>query len=571
MIYLHLTAAADLLEGVPDAIFDKKEKTIGYVDPASGVPSFTTRYGYYTTFTYMYYADQRKLEESDLTDHKIGLDMRCGTLSYAEIPTRYKYKIGMSGTLNCLTSHQNDVLKRYGFNIRTELPSTYKKRDLVRKPIEVLDQEKVKFLDKICEAAREKSEEGMAVLVFLQDEKRLQELKQYIKDQGKTITPLELSDSLSKPEREQNIRWSTQNQKITFVTRAYGRGTDFVCHDARAKQFGGVHLIIAFYPNDDSENRQLEGRTCRQDDPGSVQKLVWIGDLKHLGSDSPGFKPDADQDWDDYLKQKRGEYLKSRFESMLKKKEFFENKHKQTVETCQMVADFKSTLFGNQSTMLRIAHLFADASDPPKIDADVTGVEQAVTCVEMCFVMDCTGSMSASIKACQEKVITIARNIQVQCSQNMRIRMAFVAYRDYTGGTDLKYDAPGAPEICEFTEDIDHIQSFVRKQGASGGGDGPEDICGGLREALKLDWQGESRHLFLIADAPCHGSQYHDTNDNYPKGDPTNLVPEFQFEELLGSRQVKCQFLRLNASTDKMLDVFNRHCEAKLGQTVSVT
>ena len=69
--------------------------------------------------------------------------------------------------------------------------------------------------------------------------------------------------------------------------------------------------------------------------------------------------------------------------------------------------------------------------------------------------------------------------------------------------------------------------------------DGPGDICGGLREALKLDWQGESRDLFLLADAPCHGSKYHGYSDNYLDGDPTTLVPGVQFEGLLGSRQVK--------------------------------
>jgi hypothetical protein len=196
-------------------------------------------------------------------------------------------------------------------------------------------------------------------------------------------------------------------------------------------------------------------------------------------------------------------------------------------------------------------------------------VKQSVTCVEVCFVMDCTGSMAMSINACQQKVITIAENIREQCGDCMRIRMAFVAYRDYQSGSSLKYDPPGAPEVCAFTEDIDRLRSFVQKQKATGGGDGPEDICGGLREALKLDWQGESKHLFLIADAPCHGSQYHDMSENYAGGDPTKLVPEDQFQELLGARQVNCKFLKLTACTDKMMAVINLHCKDKLGKEVS--
>ena len=316
----------------------------------------------------------------------------CGLLSYAEIPSSYKYKFGMSGTLNCLTQYQNDVLKRYGFRLRTELPSTFQKKDLVRKSIEILDQGKNEFFDKICEAAREKCEQGMAVLVFLQDEERLQELKKYIQDQGKTMpddqVPLELTDSLSKEAREQHVRWSTRERQITFVTRPYGRGTDFVCHSARVKKFGGVHLILTFYPNDDSENRQLEGRTCRQDDPGSVQKLIWIEDLKHLGSDKPDFRPGTGQNWDGYLRQKREKALECRFERMLKNKENFCDKHKQTMDACKMVADFRSAQgawfggispFQNNVTMPRIAHLFAKAAAEPMDDetADSVGTRRS--------------------------------------------------------------------------------------------------------------------------------------------------------------------------------------------------
>ena len=173
-------------------------------------------------------------------------------LSYAEIPTSYKYKFGMSGTLNCLTKEQNEVLKTYGFKLRTHLSSTYRKQDLERMPTQVLDQGKFDFFDKLCAAASEKCELGKAVLVFLQNEQRMKELKKYIKDQGKALpddqVPLELSNSLNKQEREQHVRWSTRHRQITFITREYGRGTDLVCHDARVKKFGGVLLEALVSP-----------------------------------------------------------------------------------------------------------------------------------------------------------------------------------------------------------------------------------------------------------------------------------------------------------------------------------
>lgn len=105
------------------------------------------------------------------------------------------------------------------------------------------------------------------------------------------------------------------------------------------------------------------------------------------------------------------------------------------------------------------------------------------------------------------------------------------------------YDVPGI-DVCGFTEDIATLKGVVARQVASGGNDGPEDVCGGLREALALTWTAQKRHLFLVADAPCHGERYHDFADNYPAGDPTTptgLVPEEQLEVLMAETGKRTQ------------------------------
>jgi hypothetical protein len=43
---------------------------------------------------------------------------------------------------------------------------------------------------------------------------------------------------------------------------------DFICRDKDLVKSGGVHVIITFFPTDESEEIQIKGRTCRQDDPG---------------------------------------------------------------------------------------------------------------------------------------------------------------------------------------------------------------------------------------------------------------------------------------------------------------
>jgi len=407
-------------ESMSNYTIDHDSKRIGYIDSISGVPDYDASFGYYTAFTYLQCIEKGELKQEDLMEQKtvlqsqgwfgmggsapqvehtniLGLQPRCGTLTYSEIPRSYSYKFGMSGTLNCLTSTQNTILVEFGFGLRNEIPSTFNKQMLHLHPTEVLDQGKDDFFDRICAAVTEKAEKGMAVLVILEDEVRVNALKRYIKDQGKIMpddqVPLELTGRLDKEEREQRVRSSTRHRQITFVTRTYGRGTDFVCHDSRVKKFGGVHLIITFFPHDDSENRQLEGRTCRQDDPGSSQKIIWIDDLKYLGSDEPDFKPAPDEDWDDYLKGKREKDLMSKYKLMIKNKEEHSQKHKLTVEACGMVQNIGGALQMLSGDLDKkwndIAKKFGEATEIPLSNQPVVRAHHVV------FVLDESISMTS--------------------------------------------------------------------------------------------------------------------------------------------------------------------------------
>jgi hypothetical protein len=192
--------------------------------------------------------------------------------------------------------------------------------------------------------------------------------------------------------------------------------------------------------------------------------------------------------------------------------------------------------------------------------------------INVCFVMDCTGSMSVYIDSCQQKVISIADDIMTAVGGNGTVRMSFVGYRDYlpgTGGT--QYDPPGCVQVCPFTENIQALKAFVTNQNATGGNDGPEDICGGLQAALSLNWSegpAASNHMFLIADAPCHGKKYHDHEDSYPDGDPKNLVPEQLVASLINNKGVNFSFMKLNDSTDKMMNVISQYCRSHGGKDV---
>jgi hypothetical protein len=130
------------------------------------------------------------------------------------------------------------------------------------------------------------------------------------------------------------------------------------------------------------------------------------------------------------------------------------------------------------------------------------------------------------------------------------LKVAFVGYRDH-------YDEERIISL-PFTGDIAYFKSFVSKIQAGGGGDAAEDVFGGLEKAGELQWSAPTRILFHVADAPCHGKQYHDdVLDDWPNGDPRSLKAK-DLLKVLEDKNVKYWFAKLTDKTDKMITEFTR-------------
>lgn len=101
---------------------------------------------------------------------------------------------------------------------------------------------------------------------------------------------------------------------------------------------------------------------------------------------------------------------------------------------------------------------------------------------------------------------------------------------------------------------------------ASGGGDTPEDVFGGLEKALQLNWdhkQSGTKLVFHICDAPCHGRQFHNLGDSYPNGDPKGRKHTDLFAQLLRSK-IQYYFGRINIHTDLMIKKFEQVYEGPI-------
>jgi len=127
----------------------------------------------------------------------------------------------------------------------------------------------------------------------------------------------------------------------------------------------------------------------------------------------------------------------------------------------------------------------SEQNDKPKID--------------VCFVLDTTGSMSGLIEGAKQKIWSIANEI-TSAKPTPDIRIGLIGYRDR--GDEY------VTKAFDLTNDIDAVYGHLQAFHAAGGGDTPESVNEALQEAVnKMSWSQDRKVLkiiFLVGDAPPH-------------------------------------------------------------------
>merc|ERR1719394_1893262 len=231
----------------------------------------------------------------------------------------------------------------------------------------------------------------------------------------------------------------------------------------------------------------------------------------------------------------------------------------QSAETTTILTPPKPTEKGERAasmpevvSILKKGH---NASKPVKILQSFCDIDENLPdkVLDLCLIMDCTGSMQAWIKHCKETLHDVIDE-SMEEDEGSRVRVAFIGYRDFCD-RDL-YD------VHDFTYLEDDMKKFISKRKAKGGGDAPEDIQGALHLALhELSWLENSiKVACLVADAPCHGSKYHQENDNYPDGNPLGLELEDQMREF-SNREILFSCYKITDSTETMFEIMEKAYE----------
>lgn len=142
------------------------------------------------------------------------------------------------------------------------------------------------------------------------------------------------------------------------------------------------------------------------------------------------------------------------------------------------------------------------------------GMKERLLELELALVIDNTGSMGKEIARARSGLGDLVNQI-VGHRLRPSARFAVIGYRDHPP-QDTSYVSR---TFCGLDGNMGLVQKALAQMQASGGGDGPEAVVDGLRDALALRWNlMAQKAILLVGDAPPHGQ--HGGGDGFPKGCP---------------------------------------------------
>ena len=127
-----------------------------------------------------------------------------------------------------------------------------------------------------------------------------------------------------------------------------------------------------------------------------------------------------------------------------------------------------------------------------------TSAEPAPVALDVVFLIDTTGSMGDEIDRLKANITSMSEKISA-LPVAPEVRYGMTLYRDRGDLFETR--------TFDLTEDQGAFSAALDEVQADGGGDTPEDLNAGLRDALdKQSWRGDDavKLVFVVADAPPH-------------------------------------------------------------------
>jgi hypothetical protein len=174
--------------------------------------------------------------------------------------------------------------------------------------------------------------------------------------------------------------------------------------------------------------------------------------------------------------------------------------------------------------------------------------------LDLCFVIDITGSMQSYITKSKNSISRITENVKKHLarlgSSVDSLKVGVVGYKDH-GDEPITFKRGFSTP--------NEAMAYLTYLKADGGDDGHEATVDGLSEALKFSWRKDSEKiLFLILDFPPHGKEFGNYGDSYPNGCPCgqNISKILASLDDLG---VKVKLMKLTEKLEKTEIEFRKY------------
>lgn len=114
--------------------------------------------------------------------------------------------------------------------------------------------------------------------------------------------------------------------------------------------------------------------------------------------------------------------------------------------------------------------------------------------LDLCFVVDTTGSMGDDIANAKENMEDILEHLAAK-TENYRV--ALIDYRDYPERTNDSNDYPYKVQLY-FTKNNESITDAINNLDLGNGGDNEETVYSALMSAVRLDWRSDAKKVIII-------------------------------------------------------------------------
>ena len=141
----------------------------------------------------------------------------------------------------------------------------------------------------------------------------------------------------------------------------------------------------------------------------------------------------------------------------------------------------------------------AEALPGEEIVLVLPAAEDREEVLDLCLIVDTTGSMGDEISYLKAELLSVIEGIQSRCP-NAAIRLSMIFYRD-TSDENTSY----LLRAFDFSRNVTAQREILAVQGAGGGGDYPEAVEQALQEMLGLSWSPSATRVAVhLLDAPPH-------------------------------------------------------------------